>query len=172
MTKPVDKVEFWQQRIGESLALGDLRLSVFRGVRQDKWTNIDYAHSRTLREYIGPGDVVLDAGCGYGRACEFMPGAIYIGVDFCNAFIQIARRQYPEKVFYQGDLTDLKCFGPESFDWAVCISIKAMMQDNLPPSVWQKAKKELSRVTKKGIICLEFGLTKQEIFLKRKGAKV
>lgn len=55
---------------------------------------------------VKEGQVVLDVGCGDGRLLRVLPiGVRYVGVDFSNTLLSIARTEFPEKEFIQGDIT-------------------------------------------------------------------
>ena len=155
MPRPIDKEEFWETRLEEALIKENLPSAVYRTNTED-WETINRVHKATLSHYISPNQIVLDAGCGYGRASEFIPG-IYIGVDFCGMFINLAKNLYPERIFLQGDLTRLVNFEDKVVDWSVCISIREMFIRELGEEHWNKALSELKRVSRIGIIILEYG---------------
>lgn len=157
MKKPVDKISFWESRLAEARVEGDLRSSVFRG---GDWATIDQAHKSVLQRHIGALDGVLDAGCGYGRARYVIPGCGYIGIDQCTAFINEARkeRRYEYEV---GNLSNLR-FLNNYFDWAVGISLMVMVIENLGWPKWDKMQTELLRVSKKGLLMLEY--TNPEVY--------
>lgn len=146
MSKPVNKEEFWKQRLDEAERLED---SVYVTVDGD-WNNINRAHEEILKPYINK--KVLDAGCGYGRWSEFFPN--YTGVDFSPDFIGVAKQLYPDKEFIQAQIEELP-FKDKEFDLAFCVSVKVMIEANLGGEAWQKMEKELRRVAKE-VILLEY----------------
>lgn len=74
-----------------------------------------FSRSRTViwpdaRKYTGllqPGDSVLDLGCGNGRLLSgIKTGVDYLGVDFSQKLLEIAKADYPNRRFILADLTD------------------------------------------------------------------
>jgi len=149
----INSPEFWKQRIDESI--NDLRLAVYHTSPED-WNETNKAHQKIIKEIVS--GRVLDAGCAYGRVSEWVDDQTgytdYTGVDISPDFIDLAKRLYPERKFLVGDLKDLP-FGDKEFDWAVCVSIKAMVIRELGKKEWLKIKKELLRVAKK-VLILEY----------------
>jgi len=151
MGKPVNNLDFWKGRLQDA-EKGYLHYSVYVA-NPALWAFIEKKHRETLNKYIAWDDKVLDAGCGYGRGSEFIPGE-YTGVDFSPDFILKAKQLYPGKSFIKADLAKLP-FEDHLFDWAVCISIKAMIKNNLGQEVWMPMEQELKRVAKK-VLILEY----------------
>jgi|TARA_R100001530_G_scaffold21901_1_gene17966 SAM-dependent methyltransferase len=150
-SKPVNKDEFWEIRLNAGVKLGRLHIAVY-DTDPDDWERIGKAHQKLLSEYGVEGQV-LDAGCGYGRLSEWIQGD-YVGVDLSFAFIEKARELYPNKTFFKRDLKKLE-FDDKVFNWAVCISMKRMIIDNLGWEEWGKIEEELRRVSK-NILILEY----------------
>lgn len=149
MKKPVNKLAFWKNRIDTAQKE---QYSVY--VANDPlWEHIANVHKTLCRRYILPNHTVLDAGCGYGRASEWFREG-YTGVDFSPDFIALAKKKYPEANFVDGDLKCLP-FKAKEFDWAICVSIKAMIVDNLGEEEWKVVEKELRRVARK-VLILEY----------------
>lgn len=148
MGKQINKLSFWKERI-ETAAKKHFSVYV---TSEEDWSEINRIHSGIIRANITKTSNVLDAGCGYGRASEWILN--YTGVDFSPDFIEMAKKGYPRAKFLQGDLKDLP-FKDQEFDWAVCISIKQMVEDNLGFVAWQEMQVELMRVAKK-VLILEY----------------
>lgn len=148
---PINKTDFWTDRIKRSSELGDIHHSVYIS-RNELWKQIEAAHFDILKREVEPNMKVLDGGCGYGRCAPLFNK--YVGIDFSPDFIQLAREKNPGKVFMQMDLTDIK-FESGFFDIAFCISIKAMVEGNLGEEAWAPMLKELMRVANK-VIILEY----------------
>ncbi len=150
MSKPVNKIEFWKNRIETAVSE---HYSVYV-IHEEGWKYINRVHKELLEENI-PKDVkVLDAGCGYGRWCEIFDKEKYTGIDFSPDFIEKAKKKYPEYHFIVGNLLKLP-FKKNEFDWAFCVSIKKMISDNCGEEEWNKMLKELKRVSKK-VLILEY----------------
>lgn len=150
MSKPIDKLEFWKERIDTAVKP---HYSVYV-VHEVKWAEINKAHREILKKEIGLLDTVLDAGCGYGRMSELFDPKQYTGVDFSPDFIKKARKGYKGVKFMQANLKELPFFDKQ-FDVAFCVSIKKMVTDNLGYEEWAKMAMELKRVAKK-LIILEY----------------
>ncbi|MCL5667334.1 MAG: class I SAM-dependent methyltransferase [Patescibacteria group bacterium] len=151
MKREVDKLEFWKERLDTAPA-GYPHYSVYVA-NTTLWKFIEKNHQKIIKQHMTVKDKVLDAGCGYGRASEFLP-ADYTGVDFSPDFINKAKELYPDKAFIQADLKQLP-FADNSFDWAVCISIRHMIVGNLGQDAWLPMQQELKRVAKK-VLILEY----------------
>jgi ubiquinone/menaquinone biosynthesis C-methylase UbiE len=148
MGKPIDKLDFWKDRI-ERADKSREHYSVYI-TRDDDWKYIWETHKEIIaREVSGR---VLDAGCGYGRMSELIEK--YVGVDFSPDFIAKAQKKYPEKTFIQSNLKKLP-FKKNEFDWAICVSIRAMVKNNLGDPEWEAMEKELLRVARK-VLILEY----------------
>lgn len=151
--KPVNKEEFWKERLEQAKKNGDVRYSVFIA-HQTQWDSINAKHLEIIKAEIKDTDNVLDAGCGYGRLSEYIKN--YTGVDLSPDLIDEAKRLYPDKKFMVAKLESLP-FKDKEFDVAVCVSIKAMIVANLGYGAWMEMLKELKRVAKK-VLILEYGV--------------
>lgn len=150
MSKPVNKIEFWKQRIDTAVKEHYMVYVTSEG----DWKRINQAHREILGFYIKPTDKVLDAGCAHARMAELFSDENYTGVDFSPDFIKLAKEKYSKKNFLVADLKSLP-FQEDKFDWAFCISIKKMIIDNLGENEWSDMEKELTRVAKK-VLILEY----------------
>ena len=92
--------------------------------------------SETRKKYLWPelikltkivknGDKILDAGCGNGRLLKAFAGKgiEYLGVDDSKELINIAREQYPEQRFYQGNILELGKISEAEFDFVFCVAV-------------------------------------------------
>lgn len=145
---PVNTTGFWKERLETAQ---ELFHSVFKTSRGD-WEYILKCHLEILAKLKVSGKI-LDAGCGYGRLSIYFPD--YLGIDLSPDLIAKARELYPEKTFAVGDLTATG-LEDKQFDWAICISIKGMIERELGPSYWKKMEDELKRVAHK-VLILEYG---------------
>lgn len=145
MSKPVDQLDFWKERI-QTAAKDYFTVYV---TSEGDWHRINQAHIKHFEKMNGK---VLDAGCGYGRNSIYFHD--YTGVDFSPDFIEMAKKKYPTKEFIQADLKALP-FKDQEFDWAFCVSIKAMIVNNLGDNEWKQMESELKRVAKQ-VMILEY----------------
>lgn len=150
MSKPIDKTEFWKERI--DTAVKDQYMVYVTG--DQDWKRIFDAHVEIINKTIPKDATVLDAGCGYGRMSELFNKELYVGVDFSPDFIKKSQAKYPDNLFYIMNLKKLD-FKDGKFDWAFCVSIKKMVEDNLGEEEWLKMLAELKRVAKK-VLILEY----------------
>ena len=149
---PVDNTEFWKNRIAGAPQDENFYVSVFN-TSQDVWINILNEHMKIINELIDTKkDMVLDAGCGYGRMAPYFDN--YVGLDFSPDFIDIAKHNYKDKDFMVGNLKDLP-FKDNHFDWSFCISMKRMIVDCTGKEEWNLMETELKRVSKK-VLILEY----------------
>jgi ubiquinone/menaquinone biosynthesis C-methylase UbiE len=146
--KPIDKPEFWKQRIDTAQ---QEHFSVYV-IEKNGWNLINQIHKKIILDNIPKDANVLDAGCAYGRWADLFEN--YIGIDLSPDFIKLAEGKHKDKKFLVGNLKNLP-FVDKEFDWSVCVSIKKMVIDNLGDEEWNKIEKELKRVSKK-ILILEY----------------
>ncbi|MBI4117658.1 MAG: class I SAM-dependent methyltransferase [Parcubacteria group bacterium] len=92
----------------------------FSQTRKKVWTDLD-----PLLAHVKNGDKVLDMGCGDGRLYEYLraKNVEYLGMDFSEAFIRIARNRYPDLKFIRHDMTRKLSFS--GFD---CVFLIASLQ--------------------------------------------
>ena len=150
MAKPIDDLSFWKKRIETATSE---HYSVYV-VHEAGWKKIFEKHCEIISKHI-PKDVnVLDAGCGYGRMAPLFPKDDYLGIDFSPDFIQKAREKFPGYTFEVQNLKSLP-YDNESFDWAILVSIKKMVRDNLGDDEWGTMEAEIKRVAK-NVLVLEY----------------
>lgn len=148
MSKPVDQLDFWADRLRTAVSL---HYSVYVA-NEPLWNNINTHHRRIFDKIIPKDAKVLDAGCAYGRWSTHFEN--YVGVDFSPDFIKLAKEKFPEKIFLVANLKALP-FSDKEFDWAFCVSIKTMVVNNLGEEEWDMMESELKRVAKK-VLILEY----------------
>ncbi len=150
--EPVCTPEFWRVRLEQ--ADGEIHRSLFSGsLRQ--FSVIEAWQRDRVREGIGNGDSILDAGCGYGRLLDLLPlswWGDYLGVDVSPEFVALARQVHPRREFLVADLRDLRFLPASSFDVAVCVWIEDMVRLNAGEGVWQAMELELRRVARRVLI--------------------
>lgn len=158
MTQPVDKLDFWKDRIADSKRGGRYENYSVYIANPRHWAHIEEIHNGLLGKLIPADAKVLDGGCAYGRFSPLFDN--YVGIDFSPDFIEEAKKKYPNKDFRVADLKDLP-FKDQEFDFAVLGSIKAMIIGNLGQEEWDIMENELRRVARK-VIILEY--TDPEIY--------
>lgn len=154
MPKQILDHEFWRKRLQESSARHQALFHCSPG----KWQSIEQQHKRILAQHIKPTDSILDAGCGYGRLLGLLPSSWngdYLGVDLSPEFIEIAKRERPGRRFVLGELLQTLPQLEGTFDWAVCISMRPMITDNLGAEYWNKVERDLLRLCRR-ILLLEY----------------
>lgn len=149
MAKPVDKTEFWKERLETA---SSLHYSVYVA-SEPLWKAINETHEEIFNKEIPKDAKVLDAGCAYGRWANRFDD--YVGIDFSPDFIEKAKELYPNKEFMVADLKALP-FKDKEFDWSICVSIKNMIVSNLGKETWDIMESELKRVSKH-VLLLEYG---------------
>jgi SAM-dependent methyltransferase len=124
---------------------------VLWGTRSADWAQLQEGQCRPVYEAVlerlnvGPGTVLLDAGCGAGMASQMAAsrGGQISGVDASEALLTIARQRVPEGTFGHSDLETLP-FADASFD--VVTGFNSFQYAGNPG----KALAEARRVTKPG----------------------
>jgi len=104
-----------------------------------------------------PGGKVLDVGCGPGKHSVFLQqaGYDYVGVDYSEGLLEIARSEFPNAKFIEGDILHLP-FRKDQFDgfWAAASLL------HIPKGDIGSALNEIKRVVKEdsiGFIALKKG---------------
>lgn len=120
----------------------------FSRTRQSIWAELDM-----FKDYVQDGDRVLDAGCGNGRLLDLLKDKKidYIGIDFSDKLVELAKKKYPDDKFLNADTLNLP-FSDNNFDKVFSIAVLHTI-----PSVElrEKALLELKRVLKpKGALLL------------------
>ena len=77
----------------------------FSTTREELWEEMSFLFD----DYVIPGDKILDLGCGNGRFFKLLKDkdVNYIGVDFSEKLIEIAKKKYPKVKFQVADALDL-----------------------------------------------------------------
>lgn len=92
----------------------------FSTTREEVWEEAQFL----FNDYVIPGDKILDLGCGNGRFFESLKDRDidYIGVDFSEKLIEIARKKYPGTKFQTADALDLS-FPNNYFDKIYSVAV-------------------------------------------------
>jgi len=85
----------------------------FSVTRKEIWPELVFLFDN----YLAEGEKILDLGCGNGRWLELFrkKKVDYIGVDFSERLIEIAKRNYPQTKFQTADVLNLP-FPSDYFD--------------------------------------------------------
>lgn len=161
MGERIFDTSYWQERLENANNFGELHRSIFLCPKSE-WEKIEERHKEILRDLIKPTDSVLDVGCGYGRLLTLMPETwkgLYLGIDISVDFLMQARRNYPHQAFELMDARDLHRIQPVNegykFHWAILISIRPMVINNMGSEVWEQMEAEIRKKAHK-ILYLEY----------------
>lgn len=94
----------------------------------------------------GPGELILDAGCGTGRNLSQLLSAASkpVGIDFSPGMLRVARRNFPDVPIALADLEQSLPFENETFDAVLCALIGEHLNE------MSAAFREFHRVLKPG----------------------
>jgi len=97
---------------------------VIRAEKQMRLISDDYAK-------VGPGDKVLDIGCGDGDIRPFLGDVDYTGIDFNQDYLDVASSKENESTrFISADVSDLAGLGLGPFDLALGIGLLHHLSDS------------------------------------------
>lgn len=153
--EPVLEPRYWAQRLHQARN-GQLHHAVFR-CPKTVWDRIAQRHRELLESYVAADCSVLDVGCGWGRLLSLVPGSwrgVYVGIDICEEFLQLARAEHPDRTFLRMDIRGLHKL-EATFDLAVLISIRPMMLRNCGAEAWASMESQLRRVAR-NLLFLEY----------------
>lgn len=95
--------------------------SHFSEKRRYIWQDI-----KPFLKYIKPGKKLLDAGCGNGRLYKELKSkkVNYLGIDFSQELLKIAKKENPRASFKYGDISQAKTWGKyKDFDVICSIAV-------------------------------------------------
>lgn len=126
----------------------DLIADEFSATRQEIWPELTFL----FEDYLTEDEKVLDLGCGNGRWFKlFQKKKIdYIGVDFSERLIKIAKRNYPQTKFQTADILKLP-FSNNYFDKIYSIAVLHQIPSE---ELRLKSLKEAKRILKPGGILI------------------
>ena len=159
MSKPIDTLKFWKDRIDAAKKEGPMHYSIYL---KKTMSDIDARHHQIIQK-LGinkQGVQVLDAGCGYGRNAKWFSEKNYVGIDFSPDFIDEAKIHFPDYDFHVVDLMIPLPFGEKQFDWAIFNSIRQMVEGNLGKEAWETMLENTKKVAK-NVLILEYTTPEQ-----------
>jgi 2-polyprenyl-3-methyl-5-hydroxy-6-metoxy-1,4-benzoquinol methylase len=77
---------------------------------------------RDIAAEIGPGDTVLDVGCGYNSPLKHCEHAWSLGIDLFDGYLQASERAGIHSEYMKTDATTVE-FEPDSFDVVLCAQV-------------------------------------------------
>jgi len=139
--------EFYEKRLREA---SDPRNAVWMASNKERaW--VKRGSTRICLEHVKPGMSILDAGCGIGELTECLPecwtGGVYLGIDSCSGFIDVASKRYPNFEFAVCNLFDLSEFSDNEFDLTICRSVEGGVSGD-----WEQVLTNLIRVSRKVLV--------------------
>jgi len=89
-----------------------------RGMRLLTLGRIDHIKNKIASSWVGPGDEVLEIGCGTGALAALMTecGAHVLGIDVSDPMLAVARGTAPKAIFHHMTATEIDQFDAERFD--------------------------------------------------------
>lgn len=152
----VETVEFWRRRIFEGIAVGRELHQLIWYTDINTWKESQDYSTGVLDHVLPDQSSVLDVGCGYGALIECLPKReiTYTGIDVSPDLLEIAGYRYPDykHKFIQSDARSTK-FADGQFDWAVCRSIRKMIQNK--SDNWREIETEVKRVAR-NVLVIEY----------------
>lgn len=148
MVEPISDVTYWRGRLEKA----KMQHHAIYMCGKAEWDAIAQRHREILAEKIIETDSILDAGCGWGRLLTLMPAGWrgdYVGVDLSPDFIRMAKTEYPYVDFRVGDLRDLSGLGDRVYDWAILISMRRMVINNMGQGAWDQMEGQLKQHAKR-----------------------
>lgn len=161
MSEPILDPSYWKARLREAALEHH---AIFRAP-EGTWKEIAEHHKGILLNTITRWESVLDVGCGWGRLLDLMPWHVgqYLGIDLSPDFVEKALRIHPGYQFLVRDVLQSPDLSPKEagrsykFDWAVCISMRPMIINNLGGESWDKMSEWISRHARK-LLLLEYSV--------------
>lgn len=91
----------------------------FSHTRMNQWYEVSYL----IEQYIEPGQLILDMGCGNGRVADLVDEikARYIGIDVSEKLVNVAQQLRPQHKFYTGNMLKTE-FEDNTFDHILMIA--------------------------------------------------
>lgn len=157
MSEPVLDPQYWKDRLARAEACGQLHHAVFL-CGATRWAKIEARHREILAATIKPDESILDVGCGWGRLLDLLPKewrGRYMGVDASPDFIAKAEKLRPRRCFVRASALDLDQHKLPTSDWAVLISFRPMIVNNLGQGVWDEMEIEIRKAARR-LLFLEY----------------
>lgn len=135
-------VQFYEDRLQNSK--NDPQRAVWKATKS-QYAAVKKESTEICAKYISPSTRILDAGCAIGELTECLPEKFggYLGIDFCNGYIEVAKERYPKFDFLVCNLLHLTPFRKNQFDLAICRTIQGIITEQ---SVWRNIVNGLLRI--------------------------
>lgn len=145
MNKPVLDPNYWKGRLEEARKGDSFHHAVYI-CHTGMWEMVEAKHREILAGLVKDQDSVLDVGCGYGRLLGLLPASWYghyVGIDISPDFVDLARQRWPLRFFLRCDIREVVAHW--KFDWAVMVSMRPMVLNNLGGEVWEQIEEVLRK---------------------------
>ena len=118
----------------------------------------------TIQGFTSSGDSVLEVACGaQGYAHQFRSSGLkYVGLDVTPEYLELARKNYPELKFVEGDARKMP-FEDKSFVASFCNNLLL----HLTTEDAEKVFHEMLRVTKKAVLIVSMFGEEDELATKK-----
>ncbi len=140
---------WWTERLDRAI----LHNVPYQGIIEEPdflWERMNITSGKVLAalfKFYRPSSV-LDAGCGLGNLCEYVPPSIkYVGVDFTPKFIDLARKEYPSREFHVVNCLDMSQFEDGVFDLVFVRGMEGTVRVGYSDEAWMQMQAELLRVS-------------------------
>jgi SAM-dependent methyltransferase len=119
--------------------------NVFEG-NNGYYMDLDNPSRLEIAKYIKIEDSVLELGCGGGALKSLLPSNSYLGIDYSETAIKLAKERYGNGFFEVLDTRDLSMFKDDQFDIVVMRHFLENQED------WRKTITEAFRIANKKVI--------------------
>lgn len=134
---------YWEDRVRTASNLKDM---IFKDGRRDEfWARAD----KLLEHYAAQGHVALEIACGYGRFSQAFAPDKYVGVDFCEGMVNLAREKYPQHTFVQ---LDAKTPGIITTKYSIIYEVNSLKSLGM---TYEQFFERFAPMAKVAVVCVE-----------------
>ena len=146
--------EFWKERIEKYGNTPNIHKTIY-DVTLSNWQRIENKNKAILEMLLpkksdGSKYKILECGCGYGSLIDVLPmkKVDYIGIDFSQEFITLAKEKYPQNRFDKVDIryldsTTISC---GKYDYCIARSMEGMIIENVGMHTWIMMLRQMLKV--------------------------